>query len=54
MKLEIVFTAADIKNIGVEGKVLVAFDVFRATSTIITALENRCAAVVPVCSVEEA
>lgn len=54
MKLEIVFTAADIKNIDVGGKVLVAFDVFRATSTIITALENRCAAVVPVCSVDEA
>ena len=54
MKLEIEFTAADIKNAEVGGKILVAFDVFRATSTIITALESGCTAVVPVCSVDEA
>lgn len=55
MKLEIVFTADEIKHTDVNGKVLVAFDVFRATSTIITALEkNNCAAVIPAISVEEA
>lgn len=54
MKLEIEFTAADIKKADIGDKVLVAFDVFRATSTIITALENGCIAVVPVCSVDEA
>lgn len=54
MKLEMVFTAGEIKDADVEGKVLVAFDVFRATSTIIAALENNCAGIIPVVSVEEA
>lgn len=53
MKLEIVFTAAAIKETPVSGKVLVAFDVFRATSTIVAAFEKGCAAVIPVCSVDE-
>lgn len=54
MKLEMVFTAEEIKDADVGGKVLVAFDVFRATSTIIAALENNCAGIIPVVSVEEA
>lgn len=54
MKLEIVFTAGAIKDTDVKGKVLVAFDVFRATSTIITVLEKKCAGVIPAVSVEEA
>lgn len=54
MKLELVFTAGDVKNTDIRGKVFVAFDVFRATSTIIAALENHCAAIIPAVSVEEA
>lgn len=54
MKLEIVFTACEINNIDIGGKVLVAFDVFRATSTIIAAFEKKCAAIIPAVSVEEA
>lgn len=54
MKLELVFTAGEIKNTEFKGKILVAFDVFRATSTIIAALENNCEAIVPAISVEEA
>jgi len=54
LKLELVLTAEDIKSTEVKGKALAVFDVFRATSTIISAFEKDCHAIVPVVSVDEA
>lgn len=54
MKLELALTAEEIQNTKIKGKVLAVFDVFRATSTIITAFENGCHAIVPAVSVDEA
>jgi len=54
LKLGISLTAEDLKSIDIKGKAVVAIDIFRATSTILTAFENGCEAVVPVLSVEEA
>ncbi len=54
LRLELEFTAAAIKEADLKGKVLVVFDVLRATSTIIAALEKDCAGIIPVVSVEEA
>lgn len=54
MKLELALSARDLQRIEVKGKVVAAFDVFRATSTIISAFENNCSAVIPTISPEEA
>jgi len=54
LKLDIVLRAEDISPKELKGKTAVAIDVFRATTTIITALEKGCRSVIPVVSIEEA
>ncbi|NLO88766.1 MAG: 2-phosphosulfolactate phosphatase [Clostridia bacterium] len=54
MKLDVVLRAEDVSPENLKGKTAVAIDAFRATTTVITALEKGCRAVIPVLSVEEA
>ena len=55
--LEVLFTPADFAGLGrrnLDDTVCVVFDVFRATSSIITALANGAKAIVPVAEIPEA
>lgn len=52
-KLEVCLSPALLHLYNTEGSVVVIIDVFRATSTIATALYNKAKAVIPVASVEE-
>jgi len=54
LKLDVILRAEDVSLKELKGKTAVAIDVFRATTTIITALEKGCRSVIPVLSVEEA
>src|SRR5262245_18652880 len=57
MKLEALFSPADfadLKRRDLGGTTCVVFDVFRATSVIVTALANGATAVVPVAEIPEA
>lgn len=54
MKIDIIISASDIKKEKIENKVAVVIDVLRATSVMVTALNNGCDKVIPVISVEEA
>lgn len=54
MKVDIIISAADIKSEKLENKVVVVIDVLRATSVMVTALNNGCHKVIPVKEVEEA
>ncbi len=54
MKLDIIISADDIKNEKVKDKTVVVIDILRATSVIITAINNGCTQVIPTLTVEEA
>ena len=54
MKIDLIMTAGDIKKEHLKDKTAIAFDILRATSTIVTALANGCRGVIPVITVEEA
>ena len=53
MKVDIIISADDINESKIENKVVVVIDMFRATSVIITALNNGCREVVPYLTIEE-
>ncbi len=54
MKLDIIISADDIKDKVIKDKVVVVIDMLRATSVIVTAINNGCKKVIPVLTVEEA
>ncbi|MGH4119000.1 2-phosphosulfolactate phosphatase family protein [Clostridium sp.] len=54
MKIDIIVSADDIKNEKIENKTVIVIDMLRATSVIITALNNGCKGVIPVLTVEDA
>lgn len=53
MKLDIIISADDISEGKIENKVVVVIDMFRATSVIVTALNNGCKEVIPYLTIEE-
>lgn len=53
MKVDIIISADDIIESKIEGKVVVVIDMFRATSVIVTALNNGCKEVRPYLTIEE-
>lgn len=54
MKIDLIISAEDIKESKVKDKSAVVIDMLRATSVIITALNNGCNRVIPVLTIEEA
>ncbi|MFU0825509.1 2-phosphosulfolactate phosphatase family protein [Clostridium sp.] len=54
MKIDIIISANDIKKEKIKDKTVVIIDILRATSVIITALNNGCNEVIPVVDVEDA
>ncbi|QBD86276.1 2-phosphosulfolactate phosphatase family protein [Clostridium tetani] len=54
MNIDIIISADDIKEEKIKDKSIVVIDILRATSVIITALNNGCKEVVPVVEIEEA
>jgi 2-phosphosulfolactate phosphatase len=54
MKIDLAFTPSELEKKELQGKSVVVIDALRATSTMIVALENGCAAFIPVATVEEA
>ncbi|MFD3155526.1 2-phosphosulfolactate phosphatase family protein [Haloimpatiens sp. FM7330] len=54
MNIDIIISASDIKQEKVKGKSVVVIDMLRATSVIVTALNNGCKKVIPVVEIEEA
>ncbi|MBK5239709.1 2-phosphosulfolactate phosphatase family protein [Clostridium sp.] len=54
MKIDIIISAEDIKKEKIENKTVVVIDMLRATSVIVTALNNGCKGVIPVLTVEAA
>ena len=52
--LETLFIPEEIKNIELAGKLVVIIDVLRASSTIVTALANRCRGFIPIFSPDQA
>ncbi|MCU4174217.1 2-phosphosulfolactate phosphatase [Carboxylicivirga sp. N1Y90] len=54
MKVDVVFAAGDLAEAKVKGKVAIVIDVLRATSVMVTALNNGAKEVIPVLSPEEA
>lgn len=53
MKIDIIISADDIVESKIEGKIAVVIDMFRATSVIVTALNNGCIEVIPYLTIEE-
>lgn len=53
MKVDIIISADDINESKIENKVVVVIDMFRATSVIVTALNNGCKEVIPYLTIEE-
>ncbi|MDI3521377.1 MAG: 2-phosphosulfolactate phosphatase [Anaerophaga sp.] len=54
MNLDVIFSASEVTSAGVSGKTVVVIDVLRATSVMVTALNNGASRVIPVLSPEEA
>ncbi|MEK6265723.1 MAG: 2-phosphosulfolactate phosphatase family protein [Clostridium sp.] len=54
MKIDIIVSADDIKKEKIENKTVVVIDMLRATSVIITAMNNGCKGVIPVLTLEGA
>jgi 2-phosphosulfolactate phosphatase len=57
MKIDVILTPAELPGLAgrdLSGTVCVVFDILRATSTIVTALNNGAAAIVPVSEISEA
>lgn len=53
MKIDIIISADDIIESKLENKIAVVIDMFRATSAIVTALNNGCEEVIPFLTIEE-
>lgn len=53
MKIDIIISADDIIESKIEGKIVVVIDMFRATSVIVTALNNGCKEVIPYLTIDE-
>ena len=53
MKIDIIISADDILKSKLENKIAVVIDMFRATSVIVTALNNGCREVIPFLTIEE-
>lgn len=53
MKVDIIISADDINESKIENKFVVVIDMFRATSVIVTALNNGCKKVIPYLTIEE-
>ena len=53
MKIDIIISADDILKSKLENKIAVVIDMFRATSVIVTALNNGCSEVIPFLTIEE-
>jgi len=54
MKIDIIVSADDIKKEKIKNKTVVVIDMLRATSVIVTAINNGCKGVIPVLTVDEA
>ena len=54
MKIDIIISADDIKKEKIKNKTVVVIDMLRATSVIVTAINNGCKGVIPVLTVDEA
>ncbi|WMJ80569.1 2-phosphosulfolactate phosphatase family protein [Clostridium sp. MB40-C1] len=54
MNIDIIISSGDIKEEKIQEKTVVIIDMLRATSVIITALNNGCKEVIPVIDIEEA
>jgi len=54
MKIDIIVSADDIKKEKIRNKTVVVIDMLRATSVIITAMNNGCNGVIPVLTVDDA
>jgi len=54
MKIDIIISADDIKKEKIKNKTVVVIDMLRATSVIVTAIDNGCKGVIPVLTVDEA
>lgn len=53
MKIDIIVSADDISESKIDNKVVVVIDMFRATSVIVTALNNGCREIIPYLTIEE-
>ncbi|WP_294373869.1 2-phosphosulfolactate phosphatase family protein [uncultured Clostridium sp.] len=53
MKIDIIISADDIIDSKLENKIAVVIDMFRATSVIVTALNNGCKEVIPFLTIDE-
>ena len=53
MKVDIIISADDISESKIENKIAVVIDMFRATSVIVTAVNNGCKEIIPYLTVEE-
>ncbi|KEI02398.1 2-phosphosulfolactate phosphatase family protein [Clostridium botulinum] len=54
MEIDVIISANDIKEEKVKGKTVIIIDILRATSVIVTAINNGCNEVIPVLEVEDA
>jgi len=54
MKIDLIISVDDIKKEKIIGKTVIVIDMLRATSVIITAIDNGCEKVIPVLTIEEA
>jgi 2-phosphosulfolactate phosphatase len=54
LNIDLAFTTAELEKKDLQDKTVVVIDALRATSTMITALENGCLAFIPVATIEEA
>jgi len=54
MNIDLAFSPDELEKKDLEGKAVVVIDALRATSTMIVALQNGCAAFIPVATAEEA
>lgn len=54
MEIDLAFSPEEVERKDLQGKAVVVIDVLRATSTMIVAFENGCAAFIPVGTIEEA
>lgn len=53
MKVDVIISGDDIKESKIENKIAIVIDMLRATSVIITALNNGCKEVIPFLTIEE-
>jgi 2-phosphosulfolactate phosphatase len=54
MKLDVAFLPRDFEGRDLSETVCVVLDIFRATTSMVTAFDNGCREVIPVCTIEEA